>query len=496
MNICLLTQANPRNWTPFLLSAFKQRGHVLTVGPAWTGVNAAGERVTLENDITAGLDHVANLYDVLPSGWQPDLVVAISGGGVPLLTNTGNLGCPTVFYSVDTWQCIMDHPEARNYDLVFTAQREFVPLLHATGSARVEWLPLACDPAAHHPVEAAATHDVAFVGGLSLPVHAQRVSLLRLIARHMDLTAKEGLFGDAMCTHFATGKLAFNHAAVQDVNMRIFEALAMGRPLLTNRDSAPNGLLDLFEEDRHLVVYDGGKDLVEKALALVADEPRRGQIAEEGRRHVLSAHTYLHRVDTLLDAVRQAFPDFEGADSGPRALTADIMTHLPRIPGVTIDAGMAAGKSKYAARRLGVTKYIGLSADADLVAARVGSYDKVDAWPGDKRESTAETVVIADPAVLGSDLPSVLGAARRLLIPGGTLIARIPGGEEASDLAGLFQALHLPLINVHPLNDSGTIVTARKRGRSVRDVVLESYVKIKPPGVAIDQLVAAIPDAL
>jgi hypothetical protein len=70
--------------------------------------------------------------------------------------------------------------------------------------------------------------------------------------------------GAYTCAAFARARLTFNHSAVYEPNMRIFEVLAMGGALLTNREAERNGLLDLFRDGEHLVVYNSEADLLDK----------------------------------------------------------------------------------------------------------------------------------------------------------------------------------------------------------------------------------------
>ena len=52
----------------------------------------------------------------------------------------------------------------------------------------------------------------------------------------------------------ATANIVFNEAVNNDLNMRVFEALCSGRLLVT--DEAPgSGLKDMFQDNKHLVIY-------------------------------------------------------------------------------------------------------------------------------------------------------------------------------------------------------------------------------------------------
>jgi hypothetical protein len=478
----------------------------LVVGPepgpealrAWDRGSVA--HLTARNDIVC--DFAADGVDLealWPPGWTPDLVVGISGvGGDPLYDRVAELPYPTAFLSIDTWQCLLDYREALKYDFVFAAQREFVPHLRATGSRHVFWLPLACDPEAHFPAPVEPTHDVAFAGSASRPVHRDRRRLLDALAGQFSVLAREAVFGDALCALSARGRLVFNHAAVQELNMRVFETLAMGRPLLTNAESAVNGLLDLFEDGRHLLVYHSEQELLDKARRYLADEDARQAIANAGRAEVLARHTYAHRVQTLLDMVRSHTARFEAT---PKRRGEDLQDYLPTVPGAVVDLGLLLEASKVALRRRGVTRLTGVPADVDSARRRSGSYDDMAALMA-LPDGAADTVVAASSPGLGLPLEDLLWQAHRLLTPGGTLVLRLSPADLSQahlkpDAASLGQWLQQREFHVRradfPGPEGGGIVQARKRTRTLASVVAEVFERLQVPEIDLPGLLARIP---
>jgi len=459
--------------------------------------------MVIENDIEADLGAIDSLHRLLPDGWLPHLVVSISGGGIPMFTKTANLSCPTVFLSIDTWQCLMEFSEAIHYDLVFAAQRAYIPYLRATGSRHVRWLPLACAPDAHYPVDVSKPYDISFVGAASMPVHRERARLLHLLAEHYSINALERVHGDAYCRHVCEGRLTFNHSAIEDLNMRIFETLAMERPLLTNRASAHNGLLDLFEDGKHLIVYESEDELVGKVRRYLDDEPARNAIAQQGREEVLARHTYDHRVREIFDAVSRHFPGFE-AEALPPANPGDTLAnYLPHLPGRVLDCGMDLDASKYALRRRRARQLIGIAPDAARRTLRHGSYDAVFAeeprgWCG-----KADTVVISD-ATQWDSTDSLVRLAQSMLCEGGSLVARIPAGHLLGEaigpdpraMADWFYARDFHITYFHPRADGQAIITARKRIRMLRDVVVETFCNLNVPETNPWNLASMVPPGI
>ena len=510
LRVCILAQATPFTWVDPWVRAFRACCDVVTVGPT-LDVDTLRESgrshlipLAHPHDVEADLGAIADLYDVLPAGWEPQLVVAISGGGVPMFTKTASLGCPSVFLSIDTWQCLMDHIEALHYDVVFAAQREYVQHLRDTGSRHVFWLPLGCCPDMHHPVEAAEDHDVVFVGGTSAPVHTERARLIEVLNQHFSVLSLEHVHGEDMCRAFCRGRLAFNHSAVEDLNMRVFEAMAMGRPLLTNRDSVPNGLLDLFEDGKHLIVYDSDEDLVQKVYRFLEDEAPRTAVARAGREEVLAKHTYRHRVDALFEKVRELVPGFDESARGSVSRGDKLKEHLPRMPGVVVDLGMGLEESKHAAHRHGVTRLIGVGRDAEHVARRSRSYDEALVWPSDAMPGNVDTVVAAGPDCLGGALADMLGQAYQTLCPGGTLVLRLSDVDLAGEGLALdtdpfydwFREHDFHVTHTHRLERGGCILSARKRTRRLRDIVTETFTRLHVPGLPPETVAAMVPPGI
>jgi hypothetical protein len=509
IRICILGQANPFAWHGHYVRAFRRYGDVLTVGPnpgpeileGWGRGHLA--HMVVENDIEADLGCVDDLYALLPNGWLPHLVVSISGGGVPMFTKTPNLACPTVFLSIDTWQCLMEFNEAIHYDLVFAAQRAYIPYLRATGSRHVRWLPLACAQEAHFPVETPKTCDISFVGAASMPVHRERARLLHLLAEHFSIGDLERVHGDDYCRHTCSGRLTFNHSAIEDLNMRIFEALAMGCPLLTNRESAHNGLLDLFEDGKHLIVYDSDEDLLRKVQHYLNDEAACAAIARRGREEVIACHTYDHRVSEILEVVRRDFPDFDAAAPSPRPLGDTLAEYLTGLPGIIMDLGMRLDASKYALRRRRATRLLGVAADTRAREQRRGSYDETysevpNGWCG-----KVDTVIVSD-LTQWDAADRMVRLAQSILCEGGTLVARIPtnrlvGEENGPDPQSMASWLHdrdFHITYFHPCADGQCIVTARKRIRMLRDVVIETFRNLNVPETDPWRLAAMVPPGL
>ena len=490
MRICILTQADTLAWTQHYIDAFRQRAEVITVGPGLSptelenwGIGKYADQL-VPNDICIPLTNDLDLRTVLPADWTPDLLVGISKGGVALRTLPDTLICPSVYLSIDTWQSPGDYVDAQCYDFTFAAQQSFVDRLRSSGASNVSWLPLGCNPATHFPKEVEPDVDIAFVGNIILPVHQQRHELLKRLQTSFTTAVVTRAFGDEVCEIMSRGRLAFNHCAVYDVNMRIFEAMAMGRPVLTNRDSAHNGLFDLFTDGEHLIAYDNEDDVVDKAGYYLTHAEEREAIARQGYEKVLANHTYLHRVDTILETVQEHVPALCERGSAAGARHVDPYINLvPYGAKRMVDFGSSLHEFHNTLRLRGMKEFIGITdgTPANSLYTQVYGLDMPNEWPRD-----ADALVLPDTSLLHETTKDAIRRARNMLSPGGTLIVRLSAHDFSTGLGiasfnQLEQALsecglHFNMGTVDErAGDTGVIVRARKRTRLLSKIYEDGF---------------------
>lgn len=229
------------------------------------------------------------------------------------------------------------------------------------GHRHANWLPFACDPDVHRPLdtddppEVRGSHaEVVFVGSY----YPERQILLRFLRGlpvsiwgpgwqraahdpHLASMIRGGaLRPSAWRRLYASARVAINihygafgpeEVSGDLANTRVFEILACGTHQVSNRQG---DVLRLFDEGVHLSAFSGGDELraaVERALH---DEDWRRAVARRGREAVLARHTYSHRIAALLDGTSG---EFETAPIGGDAAVAR--------PAVAVGRPMAAGNS-------------------------------------------------------------------------------------------------------------------------------------------------------
>jgi O-antigen biosynthesis protein len=293
---------------------------------------------------------------------------------------------PAAWWAIDThlnfaW-CA---DRARDFDRVFAAQRDGAAKLTDLGIA-ANWLPLACDPTIHRKHEVPKRHDVAFVGNLFPGPREELINRLRWTFR--DLFVGNAYF-EAMAEIYSASRLVFNRSLRDDVNMRVFEALACGSLLLTN-DLTANGQAELFEDGVHLATYRDAEDLLDKAAYYLKRDDIRERIAGAGRLEAQAKHTYRHRMETLLRSVEAdlgtvrvaaatapVVPDVPFDLSYYSHARPEILALVPTTARRVLDVGCGVGRLGEAIKARQGAEVVGIELDQVAGSAAQGRLDRV-----------------------------------------------------------------------------------------------------------------------
>lgn len=153
-----------------------------------------------------------------------------------------------------------------------------------------QWLPLAANPDYHRPwPDEETVYDI-----IALHHNCQnRLAYTEVIRksgfRQFVGWRDGGQYSQWMCR----SQSALSLSRSNELTLRVFEIMAMGVPLITDRC---RDLDTLFEENTHYLGYDNPGEMLEK-IAWVQKHPEGAQaMAERARGEVLSKHTFYHRV--------------------------------------------------------------------------------------------------------------------------------------------------------------------------------------------------------
>jgi DUF based on E. rectale Gene description (DUF3880)/Glycosyl transferases group 1 len=166
---------------------------------------------------------------------------------------------PSAFWAIDTHlnfdRCLA---QARTCDLTFAAQRDGAEALRRAGIRSAAWLPLACDPAIHCKHDVPKQYDFSFVGNL---FPGPRSDLLDRLRRRFPKHFIGNCYFEEMARTYSASRAVFNRSIRNDVNMRVFEALACGSLLLTNdlavrvSAAAPTAKMNGFRNDNSCSIF-------------------------------------------------------------------------------------------------------------------------------------------------------------------------------------------------------------------------------------------------
>ena len=200
------------------------------------------------------------------------------------------------------------------YDFFFIFDRSYLASLKGAGAQNARFLPCACDESVYYPRPLSSRERARYASDVALvawyyPDRARVVQALagfdvKIWGRHWPGRLAEGdrFVKDAVAAKiYSASKIGLNSHSDQSrqggLNTRSFELLAAGTFELTD---AVGGMEELLEPGREVAVYrspEEARSLVEHYLKHPGERER---MAEAGRRRVLSQHTYLHRMKTLL----------------------------------------------------------------------------------------------------------------------------------------------------------------------------------------------------
>jgi spore maturation protein CgeB len=273
----------------------------------------------------------------------PDLVLALSQAplSMPVLEQMRRKKVLTAMWFVENFRHLTYWQQmVTGYDFWFVMQQEScLEAFRKAGASQVSYLPLAAAPAVHQPMTLTPEErqefgaDVSFLGAgywnrrqllPSLVGHEWTFKLwgnewdnpgtleavLQRAGARIDTSTSVKIFNATSVNinvHSYTGE-GFDPEG-DGVNPRTFELASCGAFQVVD---ARTLLPALFDESM-MAVIKSPEDLLPMVRTYLHDPARRKAMAELSRKRVLEAHTYGHRMKTLLSAVGMACPDRLGA---------------------------------------------------------------------------------------------------------------------------------------------------------------------------------------
>jgi len=208
---------------------------------------------------------------------------------------------PAVFYAIDTH---LKKPykkikkQVGHYQVVFCAQKQGADRLRKETRVDTQWVPLGFDPQVHRKLDIEKKYNIGFIGSEARKfLRGQLIDVLR--KKYPDSHIGGADFRK-ISEIYSASKIGFNYSIVNDINMRIFEIMACGSFLLTNRIKN-NGFFELFQEGKHLRTYSNQAQLLELVEYYLNHDQEREKIAQAGRELVVNNYTYYHTVQKMFN---------------------------------------------------------------------------------------------------------------------------------------------------------------------------------------------------
>lgn len=361
---------------------------------------------------------------------------------------------PCAWWAIDThlnfpW-CL---ERARDFDLVFAAQRDGAARLREAGVTSATWLPLACDPEIHSRHDVPKRYDFSFVGNV---FPGPREDLLELLRRRFPNSFIGRAYFEEMAEVYSASRTVFNRSLKNDLNMRVFEALACGSLLVTN-DLTDNGQAELFQDGVHLATYRDADELLDKIEFYLAREETREKIAAAGRAEALAKHTYAHRMERLLREAEAALSRTSarvGFEESPVESFVDhsyfeharpeLLSLVPRSARSVLDVGCGAGRLGEALKARQECEVVGVERDEDAARRARERLDRVVVGDAESPDlglapGSFNVVVCGDVLEHLRDPLALLRRARGWLRPAGRVVASVPNVRHHSVVRSLLE---------------------------------------------------------
>lgn len=264
----------------------------IVAGPDWPDAQTPGGKL-LSLRTSVGEYDLATLLARIPSDQKPDAIVslvdsswrnqpcnlaAFAGPKALLVADTHHLASPLIG--------MLRYAATEPYDrIVFLYDRHHLAFFESAGFRNLYWFPgltLAHDDATVLAARAARRAPrLAFVGQAGQG-HPQRARLLAALkTRDLPVDAQRLTQGEAI-RFYGSSLVGFNASLNGDLNLRVFEILASGAALLTDRLAPESGLLELFDHGRELITYGSAEELAERAAHALAHPQETAAIGAAG----------------------------------------------------------------------------------------------------------------------------------------------------------------------------------------------------------------------
>jgi len=116
-----------------------------------------------------------------------------------------------------------------------------------------------------------------------------------------DIINKNGMYGIEHTQFLNSGKIVLQQSKYKEITRRIFEGMACGKLVITDRLPEDTLLGDLFIEGEDIILYDDLLDCANKIAYYNQNDEERERITKNGLNKILKQHTQKQRVDLIIE---------------------------------------------------------------------------------------------------------------------------------------------------------------------------------------------------
>jgi len=187
------------------------------------------------------------------------------------------------------------------FDYIFLAISRFVPIIKGIyKSKRVFWLPL-CHPVVSLPPNQIdkRKHKVSFVGRWGQQFFKERTALVEKLKQEPYFYAITDY--DNCYKIMSDSEISFNRSYSEDLNFRVFEALACGSEVVTNPVPDLYKIEGLAEQ---IHIYKNDLDVFQMLEDLVSGKRKPRGTPESHRKWIRNKHLLVHRVSDCIRMIQ------------------------------------------------------------------------------------------------------------------------------------------------------------------------------------------------
>lgn len=287
------------------------------LGFDWDAWPRAFEKLGMDYLLLEGLRNINHkgMQDAILS-FKPDYLLVVLKDDLPLIKDIADKlhskGTKIIY-----WFCDPEHPRREDFsniiDVMFLTNRgQIEEYKNAYNIKKVYYMPQGYDPYIQHRLNMPEAWDIGFSGAISKePLHKSRAELMKVLQNKYNVKISNTIRNN-IAEFYAQSKMVFG---VSDFDFelytsnRFYVALGCGAAYITKKFQ---GIELLGENKKHLLWFETVQELLDILAYYIPRDSERKKIRENAEKLALDKHTYLHRVQNIIDILDGKTEKFYG----------------------------------------------------------------------------------------------------------------------------------------------------------------------------------------